>query len=536
MFFDCNCEIGPRTDKDPAAPWSTEDVLKWMDQCSIDGALVVHTLSVTHDPVQAREMLAREVRKAPKRLFPCWTAIPPCPGDHQPRPGELIDAMRTQKVRAVKLFPKTHNWPLTVDVVGPLLETLERERILTLINFDEMPDARLGTYGHLAYATLDALLLKFPRLPVLLQRVWWSAQRMVAALMQRHRHLYIEFANYQINRGLEEYSKFFGAERLLFGSGLPLMSAGAARAFVDYAMLSKKQKELIAGGNLARLLGVQPAARPALKLDPLRARAAAGKPVKALVLDGHSHILQEGASSAGGYLMYKGDADGLVEMKDLLGIRKTAIMSWSGPIACDPVEGNDVIVRAIKRHPERFLGMLYINPLITPAKDLKAQMRKRIGKEGWVGLKPYPRTGLKYNDPLYAPCWEYANEKRIYSLLHTGGPAGGMDVVKELAKKYPDAQWMIAHTGGSFGMARGVVAAMKECPNIWAELTLTPVTNGVIEWMVNEIGDDRILFGTDAPMRDPRPQFGWVVWADLPVETRKKILGENYQRLLGMKR
>lgn len=85
-------------------------------------------------------------------------------------------------------------------------------------------------------------------------------------------------------------------------------------------------------------------------------------------------------------------------------------------------------------------------------------------------------------------------------------------------------------------MAREVVAGMKLHQNIWAELTLTPVTNGVIEWMVSEVGDDRILFGTDAPMRDPRPQFGWVAWADLPVESRKKILGANYMRLLSMRR
>jgi predicted TIM-barrel fold metal-dependent hydrolase len=84
-------------------------------------------------------------------------------------------------------------------------------------------------------------------------------------------------------------------------------------------------------------------------------------------------------------------------------------------------------------------------------------------------------------------------------------------------------------------MARKVVAVLKEHPNVWAELTLTPVTNGVIEWMVAQAGDDRILFGTDAPMRDPRPQFGWVVWADLPVESRGRILGANFKRLLSMR-
>jgi predicted TIM-barrel fold metal-dependent hydrolase len=312
------------------------------------------------------------------------------------------------------------------------------------------------------------------------------------------------------------------------------MSAGAARAYVDYAQVPQEVKEKIAGGNLSRLLGgVLPGAAPRLGPDPVRSRAAKGQPLTGFpVLDAHCHVLREGAHGAGGYVMYRGDADGLVELMDVTGIRRTAIMSFTGPIACDPVEANDVVARAVRKYPRRFLGVCYVNPTHLSGKELMAEVRRRVEKQGFVGLKPYLRTGLRYNDPLYRPCWEYANRRGLYALLHTGGKAGGLDVVARLAKDYPRVQWVVAHSGGSFAMARDVAAAMKKHPNVWAELTLTPVTNGVIEWLVSEVGDDRILFGTDAPMRDPRPQLGWVVWSDLPLRSRKKILGENFQRLL----
>jgi hypothetical protein len=81
-YFDCNCEIGPRNGKDIAAPWRTEDVLHAMDRCGISGALVVHTLSIHHVPmIQAREALTREIRGAPKRLFPVWGILPSGAGD-----------------------------------------------------------------------------------------------------------------------------------------------------------------------------------------------------------------------------------------------------------------------------------------------------------------------------------------------------------------------------------------------------------------------------------------------------------------------
>jgi len=33
-------------------------------------------------------------------------------------------------------------------------------------------------------------------------------------------------------------------------------------------------------------------------------------------------------------------------------------------------------------------------------------------------------------------------------------------------------------------------------------------------------------------MRDPAPQVGWVIYANLTFEEKKKILGENMQKIL----
>jgi predicted TIM-barrel fold metal-dependent hydrolase len=209
-------------------------------------------------------------------------------------------------------------------------------------------------------------------------------------------------------------------------------------------------------------------------------------------------------------------------------------MSWAGPVGSD-IESNDIVSRACRKYPSRFLGLVYINPVHVPREALLAELRRLVEEEGFVGLKPYHLAGLDYNDPLYDSCWEYADRRGLYALLHLGAGAVGR-VAGDLAARYPHVQWLIAHTGGSFAMARAVAAAMKKHPNVWAELTLTPVTNGLIEWLVAEVGDERVCFGTDAPMRDPRPQFGWVVWADLPVESRRRILGANFARLLACRR
>jgi predicted TIM-barrel fold metal-dependent hydrolase len=503
-----------------------------MDRCGIAAALAVHTLAIHGNVVQSRRRIKEDIARAGGRMFPVWTLLPPDAGDYDAGPDKLFVEMAAEGVRAVKLFPKTHNYPLCPSVMAPILRPLEDHGVLTMIDFGELPAG-----AEAAFATMDSLLGAFARLPVLLQRTVWSMQRIVTALMERHANLHIEFSAYQINRGIERYAQRFGPQRLLFGTGLPGMSAGAARCFVDYAQVGPEAKAMIAGGNLSRLLGGVPIGKVPLSDDPLIATAAAAAPLADFdIQDAHCHVLHEDTSSAGGYVMYDGDADGILELNDALSIRTGTLISWTGPIASDTVDGNDVVARAMKRHPGRFYGLIYVNPVLLSKDELIDEILARLREPGWVGFKPYPYVGLAYDDPLYAPCWQVAQERGLMALLHLGGKAGSAKTAAKLAKEYPDAQWVIAHSGGSFAMAREVAAVMKDRPNIWAELTLTPVTNGVIEWLASEAGDDRILFGTDAPMRDPRPQLGWVVWSDLPLASRRRILGENFRRLLGMRK
>jgi predicted TIM-barrel fold metal-dependent hydrolase len=44
--------------------------------------------------------------------------------------------------------------------------------------------------------------------------------------------------------------------------------------------------------------------------------------------------------------------------------------------------------------------------------------------------------------------------------------------------------------------------------------------------------DDRVLYGSDLPMRDPRQQLGWVVYSKLSVERKLAVLGLNGKRIL----
>ncbi|HTR98631.1 MAG TPA: amidohydrolase family protein, partial [Bacteroidota bacterium] len=102
----------------------------------------------------------------------------------------------------------------------------------------------------------------------------------------------------------------------------------------------------------------------------------------------------------------------------------------------------------------------------------------------------------------------------------------------DLAKRYPDISFIMAHSGASFKDARLAIEIAQANPNVYLEITLTAVTYRVIEFMVKHVGADRVLFGTDQPMRDPIPQFGWVVYAHCTPAEKEKILGLNMKKII----
>jgi predicted TIM-barrel fold metal-dependent hydrolase len=109
---------------------------------------------------------------------------------------------------------------------------------------------------------------------------------------------------------------------------------------------------------------------------------------------------------------------------------------------------------------------------------------------------------------------------------------GDLPCVQRLAERYPEVSWLVAHSGKSWGYAVSVADLIQKHRNVYAEITYTAVTNRSLEYFVDQGLEDHVLFGTDAPMRDPRQQLGWVLWADLPVAVRQKMLQGNFQRIL----
>jgi len=521
LFFDAFTRFGPKPGQHSAQSWTLTHLIEEMRHCSISGALVTSTATTLYDAMLENHRLCEQLASH-DFLFPAWNVLPHWTGECPP-PDRLIQLMEQADVRAVTLSPKTNGWDLNSHYSMPLLDALQANCIPVIFDCRsevEMPE-------------LEQLLARFPTLPVLLIGVSWTKQRAVTPLLLHNRNLHIAFDHFQVNRGLEWLVAHNCADQLVFASNAVDMSMGAHRAYIDFAEVSAEIKAKIAGGNLIRLLkGLQPP-REIVNghEDELMAAARQGKPLPAHVLDLHAHILDEGLDGAGGsYTMFEGGPAGLAVQAQRLGVDGIGVMSWNGIYGLDADQGNACVRAALDANPDLFWGLATFDIVHRTPDGLREDFELTYADPRFLGIKPYYLYGKHYDDPAYAPIWEFGNARGLYALLHPC--RDDLSEADALCPRYPNMTFIAVHCGGSYQAADLAIEKARRYTNFLIEITLTPVCLGIIDYLVKGAGASRVLYGSDQPMRDPRQQLGWVVYSRLSVEAKKRVLGANAHELL----
>ena len=522
VFFDAFTEFGQREGKPLPVRWRLEELLAEMEHCSISGALTASTQSVSYDLMSGNLELSAKLQPHP-HLFPIWNVMPHQTGEC-PEPRQLETLMRQHNVRAVTIYPKTNAWDWNASHSQVLLRWLERRQILTIL--------KRGEFAH--FSELDRFLQRHRQLPVLLVGATWGDQRFLLPLVQQYRNLHIMFDWFQVNYGIEDLVAGGQANQLVFGSTAPAMAIGPHRTYVDYADVPASVRAKIAGGNLTRLLhGLKPPGERVNKNeDRLMAAVRAGKTIPVPVIDMHMHILHEGLNGAGGHfrMSHGGPKDTFKRLKQL-GCVGGGFMSWNGPVSCDSLAGNRTVAAALDAAPPGYFGLATFDPVYFTQDELRKVIPALYQDKRFIGMKPYPTFGLCYDDPRYDVWWAHGNKLGLYAGLHRNRL--DFSEVDHLAKKYPRVRWVPYHCGMRYDVADAAIECIRKHRNVFAEITYTSVPSGVLEHLVNNAGADRVVYGSDLPMRDPRQQLGWVVFSRLTPAEKEQVLWRNALKVIG---
>ncbi|MBM3471981.1 MAG: hypothetical protein FJX75_01750 [Armatimonadetes bacterium] len=241
-FFDCNTRIGRCSTPRPEHFLDAAGLLAEMDCAGIERALVHHAWSVEWDPHEGNQALLRDIADE-ERLHPCFAALPSATRE-LPSPRDFARQVR-QAHGAVRLFPTQHSYTLDDVSVGHFLDALSFERVPVLIDI-----------GQTNWRDISQVLARHPALNLIVLNTYYRVDRNLYPLWDRFGNLHLDCGSYGVHRGIEAVCQRFGAERLLFGTDLPIHEVGGPMALVTYAAISDDDKQLIAGGNLRRVLGV----------------------------------------------------------------------------------------------------------------------------------------------------------------------------------------------------------------------------------------------------------------------------------------
>jgi predicted TIM-barrel fold metal-dependent hydrolase len=239
-FADCNAMVGPWSY--PLHSASVAALLAEMDYHNIRHALVYHSASWYHHMQAGNKLLLEEIA-GHERLLPCWAVVGTATRE-QGDPTDVVRALHKNRVRAVRVFPKSHKFLLERWVLGDLCAALEEKQIPLLVHKEELDDNAANIYP---------VCRDFPKLPVVVTCSSYFHSRIFYALLEKCPNFHLDTSMFLVHGGIEDVVERFGAGRLLYGSHLPFTEAGPSMAAVLFAEIADKDKRAIAHENFQRL-------------------------------------------------------------------------------------------------------------------------------------------------------------------------------------------------------------------------------------------------------------------------------------------
>jgi len=246
---------------------------------------------------------------------------------------------------------------------------------------------------------------------------------------------------------------------------------------------------------------------------PLIDYARTGARLDIPVFDAHAHIgdlIGEDVPSL----------EAQVAQMDRLGII-AAVVSSTHALVGDVARGNDEVAEAMRQFPGRMFGYCHVSANYPDF--LLPELERCFRNDGFRGIKLY-QVGPAYDEPAYDPVWAFARERGLPVLAHTwGGNLTGFDTA---AEKHPTVPCLAGHAGSGFAYGPYIDAA-KRIPNLYLDLTYSREHTHMIEHFVAELGAERVVWGSDAPLFSMSQQLSKVLFALISDEDKRKILFDN---------
>jgi predicted TIM-barrel fold metal-dependent hydrolase len=238
-----------------------------------------------------------------------------------------------------------------------------------------------------------------------------------------------------------------------------------------------------------------------------------------LAIDGHTHVGEwpHGAN----FDTVDEMVEGVVAVLDANGVDAACVMSGGYMFnGADYRIGNDILLELWRRLPDRVIPFAHFNA--NDDVDSVLSELDRVHAAGVRGIKlintyqDYPGDG-----PTLMALYRFADAHNMLILNHSWT----VEEIRAIAGRFPGTDFIFGHYG------QRLDAVLGEFDNVYSNIwNLGPL--GFLERAFRRVGPAKFLFGSDAFMNPISVGIGLVVYADIPDEHKRMILGSNQAKLL----
>jgi predicted TIM-barrel fold metal-dependent hydrolase len=248
------------------------------------------------------------------------------------------------------------------------------------------------------------------------------------------------------------------------------------------------------------------------------------------IFDAHLHAPSENGQVFQWNLVTR-DMPAFVAYLDKCNVRRGVISATRSTQARTPEEyraGNREVIKYAERYKDRFRPSAVVSPMHVD--DACREIEECVTQLGfrWLGEFCNYMTGYSYDTPEWAQIMKTAAKVNAVIQIHTDAKEMAM-----IAERYPENTIVFPHLGArqpEIAARIDIVAKHKNCSIDISGSGIERV--GILEKAVQEIGSERVLYGSDFTINEPSAVITRVENAFLTPQDRENIMFRNVERLL----
>jgi predicted TIM-barrel fold metal-dependent hydrolase len=281
--------------------------------------------------------------------------------------------------------------------------------------------------------------------------------------------------------------------------------------------------------------------------DPRIIDTHAHQPTEEFLFDAGGEMMQDAAKRFGKE-MVPNSYEEMIEEYRAVGIGRAVLLGWDAETNTgNPPVPNEYVAEVRDEHDDFFVGFGSVDPL---KDDCVEEARRCVEDLDLVGFKfQQIAQGFDPSDPEHEELFATIEELGVPCVFHGGNstlgacaPGGrGLKIkygdpmlLDDVAAQFPDLQILIAHP--AFPWEKEQLAICQQKGNVYMDLSgwMPAYIDEQVLHYAKTLLKDKVMFGTDYPMLDPKIWLEQFAELDFPEAVQRKILWENAEEFFDL--